>query len=72
MQPLGNALADWLAGQVITGASVSFTVTRNEQVLVRPAASVARQITVVWPFGKTPPLGRPLCKAAPPPAQLSE
>ena len=40
------------AGQVNAGASVSFTVTRKEQVRVFPEASVARQITIVIPFWK--------------------
>jgi hypothetical protein len=38
-----------LAGQTIAGASVSLTVTVNEQVAVFPAPSVAVQITVVVP-----------------------
>ena len=47
-------------GQVITGACVSFTVTRNEHVLVSPAPSVALNIIIVIPFGKIAPFGRPL------------
>ena len=44
------------AGQVITGGSVSFTVTVNEQgALVLPAASVAVHVTVVVPTGKKLP-----------------
>src|SRR5687767_8648994 len=38
-----------LAGQVITGACVSLTVTVNEQVAVLPAASRAVYVTVVTP-----------------------
>ena len=41
-----------LAGQVITGACVSFTVTVNEQ-LPPPALDV--QVTVVVPLGKNDP-----------------
>ena len=44
-----------LAGQVIVGACVSFTVTVNEQVAVLPPASVAVQLTGVVPFGKAEP-----------------
>jgi hypothetical protein len=42
-------------GQVITGGSVSFTVTVKEHVAVLPAASVAVQVTVVFPTGKKVP-----------------
>jgi hypothetical protein len=49
----------WLAGQVIEGCSVSFTVTVNEQVLVLPAASVALKVLVVVPTGKVLPDGNP-------------
>ena len=34
------------------GACVSLTNTRNEQVREKPAASVARQTTVVMPLAK--------------------
>ena len=47
-------------GQLIIGAWVSFTVTRNEQVLVNPTASVTRKTTVVCPFGKDIPVVGPL------------
>jgi hypothetical protein len=40
------------AGQVMTGGSVSLTVTLKEQRLVFPLASVATQITVVTPLLK--------------------
>jgi hypothetical protein len=40
------------AGQVIAGGCVSLTVTVKLQVAVRPAASVAVQVTVVTPFRK--------------------
>jgi len=43
------------AVQVITGGSVSTTVTVNKQVLVFPAASVAVHVTVVVPTGKKLP-----------------
>ena len=45
-----------LAGQVIAGAILSFTVTVNEQVAVLPAASVTVELTVVVPLGKKLPL----------------
>ena len=44
-------------GQVATGACVSLTVTVKLQVAWLPAASVAVQVTVVWPTGKLLPLG---------------
>ena len=44
-----------LAGQVITGTCVSFTVTVNWQVLILPDASVAVTVTVVVPTGKKLP-----------------
>ena len=43
------------AGQIATGASVSFTVTLNVQVSALPEASVAIQVTGVIPTGKTEP-----------------
>ena len=43
------------AGQVITGVSVSLTVTINVQVSALPAGSVAIQVTVVVPTGNTEP-----------------
>jgi hypothetical protein len=45
------------AGHVITGASVSLTVTVNEQLPGLPDASVAEHVTVVVPFGNTLPEG---------------
>ena len=59
-------------GQLTVGNWLSFTVTVNEQVLLRPTASVAFQITVVAPLGKAEPLGRPLVRTTEPPAQLSQ
>jgi hypothetical protein len=44
-----------MALHVITGASVSFTVTLNEQVAVFPEASVAVQVTVFVPIGNVLP-----------------
>ena len=51
-----SALTTMLLGQVITGNSVSFTVTVKVQLVVLPQASVAEQFTVVTPTGKTEPL----------------
>jgi len=52
----GAASVVMFAGQVITGGWVSFTVTVKLQAvrLVFPLASVAVQVTVVAPLGKTP------------------
>jgi hypothetical protein len=44
-----------LAGQVIAGGCVSFTVTVNVQEVALPAASVAVDVTVVVPTGKKLP-----------------
>ena len=44
-----------LCGQDATGSSQSLIVTLNEQVAVRPAASVATTLTVVVPTGKNEP-----------------
>jgi len=71
VQSPGSVVLDWLGGQVIVGAWVSFTVMRNVHVLVRPTASVAFQVTVVMPFRKAEPLAKPLTKDTEPPAQLS-
>lgn len=50
----------WLPAQEVNvGTSVSLTITRKVQVLVRPAASVARKVTVVMPFGKEEPEAGP-------------
>jgi hypothetical protein len=46
-----------LAGQVTTGFSPSATTTRNEHEAVFPAGSVAVQVTVFDPVGKTEPAG---------------
>ena len=58
-----------LAGQAITGFSVSLTVTVNVQLAVLPAASVAVLVTVVVPFGKVEPEGGLLTTVTP--GQLS-
>ena len=58
-----------LAGQVITGFSVSLTVTVNVQLAVLPDASVAVLVTVVVPFGKVEPEGGLLTTVTP--GQLS-
>jgi hypothetical protein len=44
-------------GQIMLGASESFTVTVKLQVAVRPGLSVAVQFTIVVPFGKVEPDG---------------
>jgi len=59
-----------LAGQVITGFSVSLTVTVKLQLAVLPEASVAVQLTVFVPFGKMKPLGGVQTKLTP--GQLSD
>ena len=60
-----------LPGHVITGASVSFTVTVNEHNAIRPPASVTENILVVVPVGKVDPLGRPDICIVVAPGQLS-
>ena len=42
-------------GQAIFGASLSLTVTVNEQLSLLPAASVATDLTVVVPLGNVEP-----------------
>ena len=49
-----------LAGQVITGFSVSVIVTVKEQVAMKLAPSVTLRFTVLLPMGKNEPLGKPL------------
>ena len=51
----GSLLTIISAGQVITGGSVSFTVTLNVQELVLPVASVAVTVTSVVPTGNVLP-----------------
>ncbi len=65
------AVAVKLDGQTITGASLSFTVTVNEQVAVFPAASVTRKVFKTFPLGKAEPLFNPEVCVVVAPAQLS-
>jgi hypothetical protein len=58
-----------LAGQVMIGFCVSLTVTVKLQVAVRPAASVAVELTVVVPTGKALPEAGTLTTVTP--GQLS-
>lgn len=51
-QLLGSVFFTILGGQLMVGAWTSLIVTLKEQVVLSPAASVARQITVVIPLGK--------------------
>ena len=60
-----------VAGQVIAGAWVSFTVTVNEQVDELPAASVARKLTADVPTGKKDPDAAPMLAIAGEAVQLS-
>src|SRR5947207_3997775 len=46
-----------IAGQVITGGYVSFTMTMKVNVLLLPPLSRAVLVTVVTPTGKAKPLG---------------
>ena len=59
-----------LAGQVIEGTSLSFTVTVKEQVEILPWPSLAVAVTVVAPNAKVEPLAGLYVKVAVP--QLSE
>ena len=52
----GAVLVSTSDGQVSNGGVVSRTVTVNEQLLLLPAASLAVQLTVVTPGGKSEPL----------------
>ncbi len=52
-------LTEILAGQTTEGASVSFTVTVNEQAAVLPEPSTAVKLTVEVPIPKTDPLAPP-------------
>ena len=55
------------AGHVKDGACVSLTTTRNVQVLLKPAASVALHVTVVGPLAKVALLfGLPVTWPVPP------
>ena len=59
------------AGQLIVGASVSFTVTVNEHVAVLLEASVTVKLFVVVPVGNVEPLAWPAVCATVSPVQLS-
>ena len=50
-----TAQSVWLAGQVITGNSLSITVTVKLQLAALPAASVATTLTVVVPVANVLP-----------------
>ena len=60
-----------LPGHVITGSSVSVTVTVNEHEDVNLPASVTVNVFVVVPVGNVAPLGRPAVCAVVAPGQLS-
>ena len=61
-----------LPGQVIVGGVASVTVTAKEQVLLRPAPSIARQTTLVAPRENVEPLVGPLMRTTvTAPGQLS-
>jgi hypothetical protein len=57
--------------EVNVGASLSVTVTVNEQITESPAASVAVNEILVVPNGKTDPLGKPAVCVINNPGQLS-
>jgi hypothetical protein len=67
----GSLLTTTLAGQLIVGASVSFTVTVNEQVAVLPEPSVTTKAFAVTPLGKLLPLASPAVWFSVDPVQLS-
>ena len=56
-EQLAPAATVVLAGQVMLGAVWSATVTRNEQVAVLPAASVAVRVTTCEPVMVVPAAG---------------
>jgi hypothetical protein len=62
-------LVTTLEGQVITGGSMSLTVTVKLQAVVLPFASVAVQVTGVTPLAKLDPLAG--TQPNPTPGQLS-
>ena len=57
VSPGSSAITVKLAGQVIVGGCVSFTVTVNAQVALFPAVSMTEQVTVVVPTGNEEPDG---------------
>lgn len=67
MQVLVAVTRFMATGQVIVGASVSFTVTRKVQILVSPAPSVVLHVTVLIPFWKVEVLLAPLAVGVVPP-----
>ena len=56
---------------MIDGASVSFTVTVNEQVVELPEASTTLKVLIVVPTGKVAPDARPAVLVVVAPEQLS-
>src|SRR5204862_2450910 len=60
-----------LAGQTITGAWLSRTVTVKLQAAVLPAASLTTNVLVVTPSGNNEPLARPAVCTVLEPGQLS-
>src|SRR5262249_55067601 len=68
--PPDAALTVMFDGQVMTGGSLSSTVTVNVQVLLLPDASMAVLITMLVPTGNVAPLGGTVVKLAR--LQLSE
>lgn len=72
VQTPGDEETATLAGQVINGSSLSFTVIENEQVAVNPEPSVTRNVLTVVPIGKVAPdPNPPICTKVGMP-QLSE
>jgi hypothetical protein len=61
-----------LAGHVIDGAWLSWTVTVKLQVAVLPDPSVTLNVFVVTPTGNAAPLGSPAVCVSIGPVQLSE
>ena len=59
------------AGKVITGLTLSLTVTVKEQVVILPLPSVTRKVFVVVPTGKVEPLASPAVRTVVLPEQLS-
>jgi hypothetical protein len=69
-EPDGFSATERLAGQVTEGASLSLTVTVNEQLDILPEASITLQVTVVTPTEKAEPEAG-VHRTAPTPGQLS-
>ena len=66
MQGLPLPVTDIEGGQLTVGGWLSVTVTVIVHCLVRPAASVARNTTLLVPAGKAEPLAKPLTRIAVP------